>query len=86
MFIPDFVRDYPKVELEIAEMVTADIVDALRRDRIDAALVAGGTCVARDSGTQLFDDRFHLYVSRENPLLDARTSVSRISTSRSWCC
>lgn len=43
-FIPDFVRDYPKVELEIAEMVTADIVDALRRDRIDAALVAGGTC------------------------------------------
>ena len=42
-FIPDFVRDYPKVELEIAEMVTADIVDALRRDRIDAALVAGGT-------------------------------------------
>ena len=30
-FIPDFVRDYPKVELEIAEMVTADIVDALPR-------------------------------------------------------
>ena len=27
-FIPDFVRDYPKVELEISEMVTSDIVEA----------------------------------------------------------
>lgn len=67
-------------------MVTADIVDALRRDRIDAALVAGGTCGEGIQEHELFDDRFHLYVSRENPLLNARTSVSRISTSRSWCC
>ena len=41
-FIPAFVRDYPKVELEISEMITSDIVDALKRDRIDAALVASG--------------------------------------------
>ena len=73
-FIPDFVRDYPKVELEIAEMVTADIVDALRRDRIDAALVAGGTCGEGIKEHELFDDRFHLYVSRENPLFE-RTNV-----------
>ncbi|MDE5636434.1 MAG: LysR family transcriptional regulator, partial [Alistipes sp.] len=32
-FIPDFVKRYPKVELEIREMVTADIIDALRHDR-----------------------------------------------------
>ena len=31
-FIPDFVRDYPKVELEISEMVTSDIVEALKRE------------------------------------------------------
>ena len=67
-------RDYPKVELEIAEMVTADIVDALRRDRIDAALVAGGTCGEGIQEHELFDDRFHLYVSRENPLFE-RTNV-----------
>ena len=29
-FIPDFVRDYPKVELEISEMITSDIVEALK--------------------------------------------------------
>ena len=27
-FIPAFVRDYPKVELEISEMITSDIVEA----------------------------------------------------------
>ena len=55
-------------------MVTADIVDALRRDRIDAALVAGGTCGEGIQEHELFDDRFHLYVSRENPLFE-RTNV-----------
>ena len=30
-FIPAFVRDYPKVELEISEMITSDIVEALKR-------------------------------------------------------
>ena len=43
-FIPDFVKSYPRVELEIREMVTADIVDSLHRDKIDVALVASGTC------------------------------------------
>jgi LysR family hydrogen peroxide-inducible transcriptional activator len=43
-FIPSFVKEYPKVELEISEMKTPDIVEALKRDRLDAAIVAGGTC------------------------------------------
>ena len=44
------------------------------RDRIDAALVAGGTCGEGIQEHELFDDRFHLYVSRENPLFE-RTNV-----------
>ena len=67
-FLPAFVRDYPKVELEISEMVTADIVEALRRDRIDAALVAGGTCGEGIAEQELFSDRFFAYVSPDNPL------------------
>ena len=35
-FIPAFVRDYPKVELEISEMITSDIVEALKRDDLKA--------------------------------------------------
>ena len=69
-FLPAFVRDYPKVELEISEMVTADIVEALRRDRLDAALVAGGTCGEGIAEHELFGDRFFAYVSPNNPLYE----------------
>ncbi len=67
-FIPDFVQRYPKVELEIREMKTEYIIDALNRDRIDAALVAGGTCGDGILEYDLFDDRFFAYVSPDSPL------------------
>ena len=73
-FIPAFVRDYPKVELEISEMITADIVEALKRDRIDAAIVASGTCGVGIVELDLFSDRFYAYVSPENPLFE-RTNI-----------
>ena len=69
-FIPDFVKSYPRVELEIREMVTADIVEALRRDDIDAALVASGTCGDGIPERDLFSDRFYAYVSQSNPLFE----------------
>ncbi len=67
-FLPQFVKSYPKVELEIREMVTEEIVDALRRDMIDAALVASGTCGDGIIEHDLFGDRFYCYVSSANPL------------------
>lgn len=69
-FLPDFVKSYPKVELEISEMITEDIVDALRRDKIDAALVASGTCGEGIIEHDLFGDRFYCYVSPSNPLYE----------------
>ncbi|MBO7331728.1 MAG: hydrogen peroxide-inducible genes activator [Alistipes sp.] len=69
-FIPDFVKRYPKVELEIREMVTADIIEALKRDKIDAALVASGTCGEGIIERDLFSDTFYAYVSPSNPLFE----------------
>lgn len=69
-FMPTFVKEYPKVELEISELKTADIVEALKRDQLDAALVAGGTCGEGIQEHDLFNDRFWLYVSPENPLFE----------------
>lgn len=68
-FLPEFVRRYPRVELEIREMFTADIVEALKRDRIDAAIVAVGTCGEGIVERELFDDTFYLYVSPDSPLM-----------------
>lgn len=67
-FIPTFVAKYPKVELEIRDMVTADVIKALKRDQIDAALVAGGTCGDGIIEHELFEDTFHAYVSPQHPL------------------
>ena len=69
-FIPEFVRRYPHVELEIREMVTADIIEALNKDRIDAAIVASGTCPEGIIEHDMFSDRFFLYVSPSNPLYE----------------
>ncbi|MFI3247664.1 MAG: LysR substrate-binding domain-containing protein [Rikenellaceae bacterium] len=71
-FIPTFVAKYPKVELEIRDMVTADIIEALKRDKIDAALVAGGTCGDGIIEHELFDDNFYAYVSPQHPLAAKR--------------
>ena len=69
-FIPTFVKDYPKVELEIHEMVTADIIESLKRDYIDAALVASGTCGEGITEHDLFSDHFYAYVSPSHPLFE----------------
>ena len=73
-FIPDFVKEFPRVELEIREMITADIIEALKHDNIDAAIVASGTCGDGIVEPDLFSDRFYAYVSPENPLFE-RTNI-----------
>ena len=73
-FIPDFLMRYPKVDLEIREMKTADIVTALQRDALDAAILAGGMCPDCIIEQDLFNDRFYAYVSPQNHLYE-RTNV-----------
>ena len=67
-FVPEFVQRYPKVEIEVREMKTADVIEALNRDQIDVALVAGGTCGDSFIEYELFDDKFYAYVSPRNSL------------------
>ena len=67
-FIPDFVRKCPKVELQIREMMTGDIIRALDRDMLDAAIMAGGTSPEGIREEELFNDRFFAYVSTDHPL------------------
>ncbi len=72
--LPEMVQDFagrcPHVELEIKEMITPDIIRAMERDEIDAAILAGGTCPEGIMEEDLFDDRFYAYVSPENPLYE----------------
>lgn len=72
--VQDFAKRCPKVELEIREMITPDIIRAMEHDRIDAAILAGGTCPEGIVEDDLFDDRFYAYVSPNHPL-SARSNI-----------
>lgn len=72
--VHSFAEKYPKVELEIKEMTTPEIIKAMDKDEVDAAIMAGGTCPERITEHELFDDRFYAYVSPDNPLF-ARTNL-----------
>ena len=61
-FFPKFIKRCPKVELEIRDMFTADIIDFLSRDLIDVAILAGGDPI-RIKEINLFDDKLYFYVS-----------------------
>jgi LysR family hydrogen peroxide-inducible transcriptional activator len=69
-FIPKFIREYPKVDLEIHEMETIPICRALEKDALDAALLASGTTPDGIMEFELFSDRFHAYVSPSNDLFE----------------
>ncbi|MCC8034309.1 MAG: hydrogen peroxide-inducible genes activator [Rikenellaceae bacterium] len=69
-FIPGFLKKYPKIELEVREMKTADIIVNLNRDTLDAAILAGGMCPDSIIEEDLFNDRFFAYVSQSNPLYE----------------
>ena len=66
--LPVFARDYPRAELRVREMTTADIVRALDRDMLDAAIMTGGTAPAGIREEELFNDPFYVYLSVGHPL------------------
>lgn len=72
-FMPGFVQKYPKVKLEICDMIKPNIIDALNRDMLDAAIMAGST--PRDiREIELFKDRFYAYVSPNSDMYE-RTNI-----------
>ena len=75
-FIPAFVRDYPKVELEISEMITSDIST---RRWWPAAPAARGFW-SRNSSTTVSSHTFR----PKTPFTSGRTSASRTSTCAIW--
>jgi LysR family hydrogen peroxide-inducible transcriptional activator len=74
-FIPEFMKRCPKVTLDIRDMFTADIIDALSRDMIDIAILSGGYQI-KIAETKLFNDKLYAYVSPRNPLYSRKSILS----------
>ena len=67
-FVKSFARKYPKVNLEIEEYQTHEIIRLLENDSIDAGLLVTPLKEERIIERALFFEPFHLYVSKEHPL------------------
>ena len=68
LFLGSFAMKYPELKVAIEELTTAQILEALERDQIDAAILA--TPLATDSLIErpLFYEPFELYISADHPL------------------
>jgi LysR family hydrogen peroxide-inducible transcriptional activator len=75
-FIESFSRKYPKVDLSIEEPTTDDSLEALREDRLDAAILATPLPAEGFQEDLLYYEPFKLYLSKDHPLI-ARKSISK---------
>lgn len=68
LFISDFSKNYPKVNLSIEEMKTDTIIRELKKEDLDGAILA--TPIGEDHLTEdvLYYEDFYLYVSEKNKL------------------
>lgn len=68
LFLADFAKRYPEVKLSIEEMTTANIMDALQADRLDAGILATPLQVDTLVEKPLYYEPFWVYASEGHPL------------------
>lgn len=80
-FVPEFTRKFPKVTMEIKEMITSEIITALNKDQLDVAIMAGGTSPGEIIEEELFNDRFYAYISPNHTLYErSNVRIEEIDT------
>lgn len=68
LFVNEFSKTYPKVDLKISESQTNDILDQLASDQIDAALLVTPLNDPSLIERHLFFEPFYAYISEEHTL------------------
>ncbi len=70
LFLKEFSKKYPKVELFINELTTENIIRALNMDEIDAGILATPLGEKNLEKKILFFEAFNVYCSKNHPLLE----------------
>lgn len=73
LFIGDFSRNYPKVDLRINEYKTEDIVRLLANDEIDAGLLVTPLEEEHLIERHLFYEPFYCYLNKNHPLAQKKS-------------
>ena len=85
LFLRDFSESYPDVELYIEELKTETIIDDLRNDRIDGAILATPLSEQGFKEHPLYYEPFSLYAAKGHPLLQKKKiSPKDLDASQMW--
>lgn len=69
LFIRKFLEKYPKVKMEVQEMVTEEIVRKLKNDELDLGIVVTPLHEIGVVEKPMFYEKFYAYLSKGHPLL-----------------
>lgn len=70
LFLKEFQEKYPEVHLNLKEMVTEEIIIALKNGELDAGIVATPIKAKAMAFSPLFYEKYFLYVSEWHPLFN----------------
>lgn len=69
LFIRSFIQKYPKVKLQVQEMVTEDIIKKLKNDELDLGIVVTPLEEQGIVEKPIFYEKFYAYLSEDHNLL-----------------
>lgn len=68
LFVHDFIKNYPKVNLQIKENKTEEIIELLKNDEIDAGILVTPLNEKKIEERSLYYEPFYLFTSNAHPL------------------
>lgn len=84
-FIRNFIEKYPKVQLQVEEMVTEEIIRKLKNDELDLGVVVTPLDESGLLEKPMFYEKFYAYLSEGHPLLSKeKISVMDFENSDMW--
>lgn len=85
LFVTSFVEKYPKVNLQITELITENVIKALKSDQIDVGLIVTPLNEAGLSEYPLFYEEFYVYTSHHHELYsNKQVDPNSINTEGLW--
>lgn len=85
LFMSDFARQYPKIQLTIKELKTADIISELRNGNLDAGFISTPIKAKGMNFRLLFYEKFFLYVSEKHELYaEDSVDLEKVDLKEMW--
>jgi LysR family hydrogen peroxide-inducible transcriptional activator len=85
LFLVDFMKNHPKINIEIVEVTTAQILQQLKNDQLDCGIMATPIEAGYLQYTTLFYEPLVAYMSEDNKLFNKKTlTPDDIDATETW--